>query len=410
MRNFAIGSDVQVDGRSSIQTSKGASGHAVFGPYQHLEPGRYAVEFTIAASEDQSFDQDFVCAIADVAVASGNEIVVSRNISLSSLRDGSANFVLLFELKTPERAEFRVAVNGKASLIIDEHRPLTRIPDGTSDLAILLDASRFPTPDPATAPAFFNENVTVLRQLYEQGAGVHILDGMVVLRIQDVSFLAREADDFNFIGEIFHNNAYNLVTANDSCVIDIGLNIGLVSLLFATKEKVREVHAFEPFPETYERACANLAINPDLATKIRTYPVGLSDKDADTTLMVPSNGPSGSFSLAGGHGDVPVKIAVRDAATILAPIMAEARAKGRDIVMKVDCEGSEFAIFDSLEAADLLKDISAFMVEWHGIFGDKTQANLIAPLLRAGFIVFDQSKPNSNGFFYAVRARRDVAS
>jgi FkbM family methyltransferase len=410
MRNFAIGSEIQIDGRSCIQTHQGAPGHAVFGPYQQLEPGRYAVEFTVSATEGQSFTKDFVCAVVDVAVAGGNKIVTSRPISFSSLRDGPFRVALTFELGAPERAEFRVGVNGKASLVIDEYRPLTKIPDGNSDLAVLLDASRFPEPDLASAPPFFTAHEAILRQLYEQGAAVHILDGTVVLRMKDVSFLARDPDDLNLVGEIFHENMYNLLTANDTCVIDIGLNIGLVSLLFAAKDSVREVHAFEPFPETYQRAQANLAINPDLAAKIRTYNVGLSDGDSLTTLMMPSGSPSGSLSLEGLGGDVPVEIAVRDAATMLAPIFAEARGHGRDIVMKVDCEGSEFAIFETLEAADMLKHVSAFMVEWHSIFAGKTQATLIAPLLRAGFIVFDQSKPAGNGFFYAVRADRGPAS
>jgi FkbM family methyltransferase len=410
MRNFAVGSEVQIRGRSCIRTSRGVSGHAIFGPYQHLEAGRYAVEFTIAVAEDQSLERDFVCAVVDVTVAGGSRVVVSRKISIASLRDGPVKVALLFELDQPERAEFRVGVNGKASLIIDEHRPLTRIPDGASDLNQLLDATRFPDPDPAAAPSFFTDNIIYLRQIYEQGAGVHILDGMVVLRVQGVSFLARHVDDFNFIGEVFYNNAYNIVTAKDSCMIDIGLNIGLVSLLIATKENVREVHAFEPFPDTFARARANIGLNPGLERKILAYNFGLSDHDADTTLMVPSNGPSGSLSLVGGDGDVPVAIQIRDAAAILGPIMAEARAIGRDVVIKVDCEGSEFAIFDSLERADLLKDVSAFMVEWHMMFSGKTQETLFAPLLKAGFIIFDQSQPNSNGFFYAVRACRGTAS
>jgi hypothetical protein len=80
-----------------------------------------------------------------------------------------------------------------------------------------------------------------------------------------------------------------------------------------------------------------------------------------------------------------------------------ARAEGRD---EGRLRGLEFAIFRALAEADLLKEVSAFMVEWHRMFDDKTQADLIDPLLDLGFIVFDQSNRTSNGFFYAVRARR----
>ena len=53
----------------------------------------------------------------------------------------------------------------------------------------------------------------------------------------------------------------------------------------------------------------------------------------------------------------------------------------------------------------MLKDFAGFMVEWHRVFEDRTQQELIAPLLRNGFTVFDVSPPTGNGFFYAVRSR-----
>ena len=43
------------------------------------------------------------------------------------------------------------------------------------------------------------------------------------------------------------------------------------------------------------------------------------------------------------------------------------------------------------------------MVEWHAMFADRTQEDLIGPLRRNGFLVFDRSPPRGNGFFYAVR-------
>ena len=76
-----------------------------------------------------------------------------------------------------------------------------------------------------------------------------------------------------------------------------------------------------------------------------------------------------------------------------------------DVIVKCDCEGSEFAIFRSLAAAGLLGRITACMVEWHAMFDDRTQEDLIAPLRDNGFIVFDRSPPTGNGFFYAVKVR-----
>ena len=80
-----------------------------------------------------------------------------------------------------------------------------------------------------------------------------------------------------------------------------------------------------------------------------------------------------------------------------------AHAAGQAVIVKVDCEGSEFAVFQSLAHHGLIKKISAFMVEWHAMFDEHRQETLIAPLREAGFLVFDRSPPVGNGFFYAVR-------
>jgi hypothetical protein len=54
------------------------------------------------------------------------------------------------------------------------------------------------------------------------------------------------------------------------------------------------------------------------------------------------------------------------------------------------------------------------MVEWHRGIGEKTQEDLIKPLLKHGFIIFDvtassgdgRNAVSGNGFFYAARLER----
>jgi hypothetical protein len=58
--------------------------------------------------------------------------------------------------------------------------------------------------------------------------------------VDGVSFFAREPDDFNFVGEVFLHNTYNVMLRDDCCVIDIGMNIALVSLLLRPKPSVKE--------------------------------------------------------------------------------------------------------------------------------------------------------------------------
>jgi len=408
--NWLVGTPMEIDGMACIATTPGADGHAVYGDYLDYPGGDYAVGFRIGAVENQNFDLDFHCAEIDVALGNDTIILARQDILLSDLKahpPGSLNdFSLTFRLEAPGRLQFRIAVNGRVPLLVQDHRPLALLPHGASASAIgaALMANRFPNPDAPNAPAFLVQQRVQLRRLFDQGIRVRVLDGEVVLESDGVCFLARVPDDLAFVGEIFLEKAYNVGLGHDTCVIDIGMNSGLVTLLLASHPAVREVHGFEPFVETFRRACANIALNPTLAPNIHCYNIALADHDEDGTFIVPDMGSSGSMTIRQiGHG-IPVALKIRDAATMLGPIIEAAVARGRTVVLKVDCEGSEFAIFASLEKAGLLDRISAFMVEWHRVFDGCNQETLLDALHRHGFITFDRSPKTGNGFFYAVRS------
>jgi FkbM family methyltransferase len=305
-----------------------------------------------------------------------------------------------FTVTEASKIEYRAWISGKIPLQIDEYRRVTRVDDHSGEGAT--DAGEFPEAGPE-APSFFSENHALFRTYYERGMGVAIVGDAAVLTVNGISLYARSLDDLNFVGEIFGENAYNFLPAGDCCVIDVGMNIALASLSFAAKPEVREIHAFEPFASTFERAIDNIALNPMLATKITPHRVGLSDKDWSGELLVDRHSDSGAASVVSASGTDAVFIELHDAGTTLRPIVESARDRGLRIVVKIDCEGSEFAIFDSLDRAGLLPFIHAFMVEWHAMFDDKSQHTLIAPLHREGFIVFDRSPRVGNGFFYAAR-------
>jgi FkbM family methyltransferase len=359
--NLEIGAVKVVDGRTCILTRPGAGGHAVYGPYVHLQPGYYVVEFNLAAAEQTSSTDDDLCATVDIAADVGR-------------------------------------------LIFEDYCRVIQLNDANADYARLLEATRFPDLKVMPKPAFFVDHLADFRRLYENGASVRIVANDVVVTIDGVSFFARGVDDLRFIDEIFFRSTYNFSLARVCCVIDIGMNIGLVAMTFARKPEVKEVHSFEPFRGTYQRACANLSLNPELAGKITANNFGLADRDEETTVNIHDTSDSGAFSIRGAEVGTPEPISVRDAATVLRPIIENARSAGRDIIAKVDCEGSEFPIFETLEASGLIHQISAFMVEWHRGINGKTQADLLAPLLRHGFLIFDLTGKTGNGFFYAVKS------
>ena len=404
MLNLALGARIESDGRSSIHTRIGEAGHAVYGPYLHLEPGRYVVEFNLRSEGTLPKDHE-ICATVDVATLHGKMIHAFGEVTAHDLRHGSLAIPLVFQIDTGATFEFRVGVTGRASLLVDDYTRLLKLERADDDPHAVLAGDRFPSTDILPKPAFLLHNKAALRQLYEKGASVRIAGDDVVVSLHGVSFYARVIDDLRFVDEIFFRSAYNFSLGRDCCVIDIGMNIGLVAMTFARRPWVREVHSFEPFPSTHARACANLRLNPELAAKITVHNFGLANADSDITVLIADESDSGCLSIRGSDQGVPKSIVVKTAADILGPIIESARARGHAVIAKVDCEGSEFPIFESLSQAGLLEKISAFMVEWHRVFPGRTQAELIAPLLRHGFVVFDQTGPTDNGFFYAARIR-----
>jgi FkbM family methyltransferase len=403
MLNLAIGAASTEDGRSVLITERGKKGHGVYGPYEFREPGSYAVDFTVGLVEPANGFIDPVCAVVDVVRDAAKEVLAHRRVRLSELQEGE-RFRLSFDLDRRSKLEYRVWTSGAVALRIDEHRRVFQFA-GHGEQPIALE---FPDED-ENQPAFFRRHRGEFRSLFERGFQVSFLGDEPVLSRGGISFHVRTDDDFMFIGEVFDENVYQFLLEGDSCVVDVGMNVGYSTLRFAGQPAVKEVHSFEPFPSTFHRAVDNIALNPALAPKITVHCAGLSDRTWEGEIGASDSLNSGSNTVVADVGDRATAIALIDAAEALGPVVDAARAKGRRVIAKIDCEGSEFAIFRSLGAAGMLDRFDAFMVEWHAIFDHLSQADLIEPLRQAGFLVFDRSPAIGNGFFYAVRMAPTVS-
>jgi FkbM family methyltransferase len=398
--NLNIGEQLNIDGRTCIFTKAGLSGHAVYGQYMYLEPSCYAVEFNLYLPGLKS-NNNSTCASVDVVAEFGNVTFARYDVALSQFVSGTATIRLAFEVTDPNTFEFRVYTNGIVPLIIDDFCKLLKVSAGERDLAVAFGAKSFPDRATVTEAKFLFEHYVSLRQLYEKGAEITVFGPDVIVTISGVNIYARRIDDLRFIDEIYGQNTYNFITERDVCVIDVGMNIGLASLFFATKPYVKEVYSFELFKPTYERAIANLSINQEISGKITPHNFGLADTDTETVVLIDESD-SGNLSMRGSGSGDPANIIVKNAAKILRPIIVDAKARGLNVIAKIDCEGAEFPIFEVLDKNRLFDEISVCMVEWHR-GGNRTQKELIAPLLRSGFLVFDLTPKSGNGFFYAVK-------
>jgi FkbM family methyltransferase len=205
------------------------------------------------------------------------------------------------------------------------------------------------------------------------------------------------------IREVFVKSEYNLDIGRESVLIDIGMNRAAVSLRFASNENIKSVYAFEPFKPTFELAKRNLELNPQLSKKINAFNFGLGKSDATLELPYMNNatgGMSTTHDVCKGENNAKIEtVVIRDAAKEIAPILEE--NKNKYIIVKCDCEGAEFEIFDRLAEQGLVGRIHVVIMEYHFELPDR----LVKILTREGFAVQRKiaSRRAKTGYIYAVR-------
>jgi hypothetical protein len=100
-----------------------------------------------------------------------------------------------------------------------------------------------------------------------------------------------------------------------------------------------------------------LSLNPNLANKITPNNYGLSDRNEIRIVLYDELYTIGVSARGLNYGTAST-IELRDAAEIFHARATDAKTKRFDLVVKMDCEGSEFPIFERLIAADLLSEAS----------------------------------------------------
>ena len=152
-------------------------------------------------------------------------------------------------------------------------------------------------------------------------------------------------------------------------LIDIGMNVGITSILKASDDRFVHVYGFEPLTPTYTIARKNIDLNPQLAPKISTFNFGLSDEEREVTVKfsldeIMSASSEGIFDTCFPAASNTETIRVLKASEVLEPIIG--RHADDDIFLKLDCEGAEFKIMYDLNASGLLRKVKTIIVEWHG--------------------------------------------
>ena len=106
--------------RSKVIAEPGAEGHMIYGPYEWLEPGRYRVDYELAAEADFANGADPICATIDVVTGQGTVLVCQRLLRPSDIAEHDGVISLEFELHERREMEYRVRTNGQVRLTAND--------------------------------------------------------------------------------------------------------------------------------------------------------------------------------------------------------------------------------------------------------------------------------------------------
>ncbi|MBX4212455.1 FkbM family methyltransferase [Candidatus Pacearchaeota archaeon] len=255
------------------------------------------------------------------------------------------------------------------------------------------------------------KKLTLLRQIFRNYQnGFNIIynvffkkQGFMIAKMRNgTQFMIRcDSRDFHTINEVFLDNIYGKfireVKDNKGTVIDIGQNIGCFSIKAARIFKDSQIIAFEPFHESSQIAKINVMMNK-LDSRIISYELAISEKKGEVSFHAyPGNHEANSINDIWGWKSN--KIAVN---SIRLPDFIKDN-KIKDIaLLKIDCEGSEYEIIDSLSKDDF-KKIKGIILEYHKGQSDKLEDTL----KRRGFKVYKVKSGKETGIIFARKSLKN---
>jgi FkbM family methyltransferase len=231
-----------------------------------------------------------------------------------------------------------------------------------------------------------------------------ILISMCINKVP-IQLYCNSLDNLIVLNELFTDNIYDFDFGNKMLAIDVGMNVGYASLLFAARPDIAIVYGFEPFTGTFNCALRNFELNPKLSAKIQPINAGWSNQSGTFEFR---NYPTGSidastsfteqFVVSAIHGDY-TPAHLLHASEALENILQ--LHPGQNIFLKMDCEGSEYDILDTLASDNVLSHFDKILLEWH----ENGPEKLTSILKRNGFGYFSTGRPDlaSVGFIYAFR-------
>lgn len=205
-------------------------------------------------------------------------------------------------------------------------------------------------------------------------------DGRWDIQFADVSVIVSSEMEFWDLRSIYYEDVYahKLNNSKKDVIIDIGMNIGDTAIYYLNRRDTEKVYGFEPFEQTYLQAKENLERNHFPTDEYEIFQYGLSDHDErkkifyhpEISIMLSTDSQFSDLErieyerthqcvLENKEED----IEVRKASSIINRIIEN--HPNNNIVLKIDCEGEEYAILSDLDKEGMLNRIDYITLEWH---------------------------------------------
>ena len=200
--------------------------------------------------------------------------------------------------------------------------------------------------------------------------------------------------DIHYIlNEIFYEKIYNndfVCVAENDIVFDIGFNYGFFTL-DALTYKPKKVIGFEPNPKLVK------LFNELDIDSVELHQVAVSDM-VGSTIFYENN----FFGKSSIHSDINSDTSSDSYQVNICSFNDMSEQYDTIDYLKVDCEGAEYEIFESIPKEFLTNRIKKIALEFHHNINDIKVVNLISKIKECGFETkIDYKDGDSTGMLYA---------
>ena len=220
------------------------------------------------------------------------------------------------------------------------------------------------------------------------------------LRNGTVLMHGRLDNPLGLLQEVFLDSWYEFggTPPSDATIVDIGANIGAVSLYYSKLSSSLRIHAYEPNPSALETLRANIERN-QLQHRVHVYPeaVGRDDGVLELWVDVPTDLSTGYLDESPAEGGRRISVP-----TIGMEDVWRRLDQCEIWLLKIDTEGAEGDILEGASEA-MLSAVRYAIVEYHDNICPGVSSRCRQVLKAAGFTWQERVHPWDEGIIYARR-------